>query len=219
MAQRNATPKRLICWDMGNVFLPWDTRPFLEIMAPYTPLPIEELDSRLMKSGLFDKFMVGEYRTQLQFFAAYVKLMEATSALTYEIFVNAWNLIFRQNREIGPLLARIRYGVRMVIISNSDPLMYKHIRAHPEVKRYMSDPSHHFLSHKEGVLKPQPAIFTRTFARTGIPAEAAILVDDVLEHKIAFEALGGTGICWNAHLHPIEELEEALEAHGVFHDK
>jgi len=219
MAQRNPSLKRLICWDMGNVFLPWDITPFTEIIAPYTAFSQEELDARLMKSDIFRKFMTGAYRTEVEFFVAYCALMQARPELTYDTFVNAWHLVFRQNHDLGPLLARIRYNVRMVIISNCDLLMHKHVRAHPLVKRYIADPSNHFLSHQVGFMKPHPTIFTRTFERTGIPAEAAVLIDDMQEHITAFEALGGHGICWNAHIHSIEELEEALAAHGVFHDK
>ena len=216
MTQRGVSPKRLICWDMGNVFLPWDIKHFLETIAPYTPFQVAELDSRLMESNIFTKFMTGECRTQFQFFAAYASLMQTTSALTYAIFRNAWDTIFWQNHDIEPLLAKVRPDVRMVIISNADPLMNKHIRAHPAVKRYIPHPRDHFLSHREGVLKPDPEIFKRAFSRTGIPANEAVLVDDIQEHCTAFENLGGAGICWNAHLNSIRELESALATHGVF---
>jgi len=65
-----------------------------------------------------------------------------------------------------------------------------------------------FCSGDEGVVKPDPAAFEMTLGRLGVEPEAAVFIDDTMEHVKAAEALGLHGICFTT----AEVLSDRLNA-------
>lgn len=218
VTQRNIVPKRMICWDMGNVFLPHDGRRFIRGLAAHSPFSFTAISYIVYEAGLHRDFETGVIPTQYRFYAEVARRVGASDTLDYATFAALYRSIFDVHHEVGQVLAWIRPEIKNVIISNTDPLMYGLIRAHPLVKRHMPHPRDHFLSFKEGRRKPDPEFFLAPSRRHGLSLTHTILVDDNPENVAMFENIGGTGILWNAREHSVRELEFALEPYGVLKD-
>lgn len=106
-------------------------------------------------------------------------------------------------RYIGALRPRYKTG----IISNAWPGIRELHAAHINAAAFDLI----VYSAEAGVAKPAPEIYQRTLGRLGVPAAAAVFVDDVLENVAAAQALGMTGLHYRAGL----DVPAALAALGI----
>jgi putative hydrolase of the HAD superfamily len=107
------------------------------------------------------------------------------------------------------LLSRLRAaGARLHFLSNM-PLPYAaHLdRAHPEVIGHFTSG---LYSAREGLIKPEPALYARAGERFGAPANRLLLIDDMPVNVEAARLHG-----WQAmHFTEAYSCEHALRAHG-----
>jgi putative hydrolase of the HAD superfamily len=64
------------------------------------------------------------------------------------------------------------------------------------------------LSHEVGMRKPEPAIYALAARRLGVPAEACVVVDDLITNVLGARAAGMHAILHEADAPTIAELEE-----------
>jgi putative hydrolase of the HAD superfamily len=64
------------------------------------------------------------------------------------------------------------------------------------------------LSHEVGMRKPEPAIYALAARRLGVPAEACVVVDDLITNVLGARAAGMHAILHDADATTVAELEE-----------
>jgi putative hydrolase of the HAD superfamily len=96
-------------------------------------------------------------------------------------------------------------GMKIGILSNmgEDTLAYMR-----QEFSWLGDFDHHTWSCELGIAKPDPAIYTYTCEKLGVPPGEALFLDDKAENIHAAEAVGLTGIQFRN----IEQLQRELES-------
>ena len=106
--------------------------------------------------------------------------------LPYAEFADIWCDIFAEQREVTGLLDQIATRADLVLLSNTDPLHFDHIRSHYDFLRKFG---HLVLSYEVGYAKPARQIFERAIGMCthGTPI---IYFDDLPEFVAAARACG-----------------------------
>ena len=81
-----------------------------------------------------------------------------------------------RNDELLEFVASLKERYRVAMLSNIGDSMIEYLFPNNELERYFDVV---VLSHNEGIAKPNPAIFTLTAERLGIPAGDCVMIDDI----------------------------------------
>ncbi|MFC9248147.1 HAD family hydrolase [Streptomyces sp. NPDC057136] len=112
---------------------------------------------------------------------------------------------FRADEAVVALLRRVRERVPLVLVTNASVQLEEDLTA-----LGIDDLADHVVSSaREGVAKPDRAIYETAAARAGVPVNRCLFVDDRQENVDAAVALGMTGVLYRelAHLYaPLSAL-------------
>ncbi len=125
----------------------------------------------------------------------------------YPEFVAAWNGILSERTDTIQLVQRLGRHVRLLALSNTNCLHIEQVRS-----RYASLAmlEHWVVSCEVGCRKPDPAIYELALRRAGVPASAAVYIDDLPELVQAGRQAGLTAIRFEG----TDQLQAALRALG-----
>ncbi|MEI4485017.1 HAD-IA family hydrolase [Frigidibacter sp. MR17.14] len=182
------TPAAVV-WDIGNVLIGWQPERFYD-----------ERIGDAARRALFAAVDLHAMHARIDAGAPFRDTVEATAAerpdwaAEIRLWHDRWEdlagpALPRSVRLLQALLAR---GVRCFALSNfaSDPFA-RSLAVHPFLGRF----DRLFLSGPMGVTKPDPAIYARLEAETGIAPAALLFTDDRAENVAAAAARG-----WQTHL-------------------
>jgi epoxide hydrolase-like predicted phosphatase len=109
-------------------------------------------------------------------------------------YVNSYR-IFPQTLEIAAQLKK--KGYKVSLLSNLTPDMRDHIRRGHDVARYFT-PEIYSCDSDVGILKPDPAIYMLTAAKSGAEAAHCLFVDDSRKNTEAANAAGMQSILFES---------------------
>lgn len=210
---------RAVFFDFGNVLITFDFRRFVTQFATHTGVDPEAVHEVLIPpqygyTKFFQDFECGLIGPGA-FFHQLTNALGVAARIDFKTFATMWTgILLRENDALDALLGRITQ--KKFILSNINKLLYGRCMAECVlVKKYFPLHDQRILSYRVGAIKPDHPIYHNAFQRAGVLPEECLFVDDRPENIAAWQALGGHGILYDAHVHSIEELETALTKFGV----
>ncbi len=192
-------------FDLGGVVVEFDADRIVHQVAQLVGRPFDDVQRAVYDPGLLLPFELGQIAPE-----AYYEGLRARLNLTwtYARFVLAWNDIFVENRDVTRILERLRATHRLIALTNTNVLHFEHLRSTvPSLALFHG----YVASCALGVRKPMPEMYQAALAHAGVPAEAALYVDDRPEMVEAGRKAGLTAIRFlNS-----RQLEQDLRAAGV----
>ena len=125
--------------------------------------------------------------------------------ISYEDFLKVWSGLLSANKEIVPLVSRLKEDHRLVLASNTDQIHFTYSKQHFDVLQYI-DPN--FLSYEMGLLKPDPAFFRHVLQSLEATPGECVFIDDVAENVESARSLGITAVQFQSN----ESLQTTLTA-------
>ena len=166
------------------------------LMRTVNPLPRRELDQRfglapggagrlVFESPLWDEVQLGR-TSEAEFWADVGRRLELSAGDLAE-FRRAFWAGDRLDEELVALVRHLRgAGYRTALLSNAPAGLRQHVEQLGIADAFDDV----VVSGCEGLIKPDPALFERTLARLGVPAGAAVFVDDFRVNVAAAAQVG-----------------------------
>lgn len=192
-------------FDLGNVLVRFDHRAAAQTITQGTGASAEDLFRLFFESPLVVQHDEGRISTR-QFYEEVKKLIGLS--LPYDRFLEVWNDIFTEDREMTSLVRRLLPHYPTFLISNTNRPHFDHLR---EIHPVLNELHGWILSYEVGHLKPHPAIYQRVLEMARVPAAEILYVDDredLIEagHRMGFQTHRFSGI---------ERLREDLKSRGM----
>jgi FMN phosphatase YigB (HAD superfamily) len=132
--------------------------------------------------------------------------------LTFDEFCAAWNLALDPELILADaLFEQLGASCRLALLSNTDTLHSEYIERHFSFIRHFPV---RVYSCRIGSSKPTAAIYEETLRRLGVPATAALYIDDVAGFAAAARRLGMDAICFE----DPAQVGRELRLRGLFVD-
>ena len=176
--------KHVLFCDLGNVILPFDFNPAMRKLADLAGVSLEEVKDFLFQPGFQEKYETGKLSSKefLDLIRGKLRLSTPKDQLAW-----VWNDVFSENRAMIEWLESMIGRFPIWGISNTNALHFDFVRQrYPIVRKFTG----WILSYEAGYRKPQPEIFQMALKRSGVSADRAFFVDDLLIHVQAAESVG-----------------------------
>ncbi len=181
---RNDGGVRAFLFDVGNVLFRFDHMRAAAQITNGTQASPQALFQLFFESPLVVDHDEGRISTE-EFFVRLRR--EIGLNLPYGRFLEVWNDIFTEDRQMTALAGRLAERYPCYLISNTNPAHFGFLRARfPILDRFRGS----VLSYEVGHLKPHPAIYRRALELAGLPAGEILYVDDRADLIEAARALG-----------------------------
>jgi len=201
----------LLLFDLGNVIVRVSHAAMAEALAARST-EAEFRDPRRLLALAFDDrdgLTVGFDEGRLTADAFYRAAVERLAlSLSFKEFADCWNAGFEENREVTALIRRLQGRYRLMLLSNTNELHYRHLEPQLPVLSLME---RKILSYEVGMRKPSRAIYDRAISLAGVRPEQIVYIDDVAAYTQAAAQLGIQAITFES----AEQLESALRVRGV----
>jgi putative hydrolase of the HAD superfamily len=201
----------VIIFDLGNVIVRVSHREIAQALSAGSADPrFHNPDAALAAAfndtrGLTVAYEEGRLSTE-EFYRTVTA--EMALSVTPEEFARRWNTSFWEQREVSALIRRLHGRYRLMLLSNTNELHYRHLEPQLPVLSLME---RKILSYEVGMRKPSRAIYDRAIALAGVTPERIIYIDDVAAYTQAAARLGIQAITFES----AEQLESALRVRGV----
>jgi glucose-1-phosphatase len=178
---------RAIVSDLGNVLLHFDHRLITSRLAGHLPGAGWTEEQERSFWPLVRDFEHGSIGSD-NFLQRAGDVLALPSSLDREQFRRLWADIFWPNEEFIALLAGLRERLRLVMLSNTNPLHIEFARERfPELFSLFDDAVY---SYEVSASKPDPAIYRAALAKAGAEAGETLYFDDIAAYVDAASALG-----------------------------
>ena len=148
----------------------------------------EDVQKIVYHDELLFPFELGRIRPQAYYEGLKTKLK---LRWTYEQFLQAWNGIFTENKDVAWLMRRLRERHKLIALTNTNELHINHIKTAIPAFSMFHDC---VASCHVGVRKPDPQIYRLALERAKAQPSTAIYIDDRPELVEAGRSMGLTGI-------------------------
>jgi glucose-1-phosphatase len=201
----------LLLFDLGNVIVRVSHPAMAEALAARSADPRFQDPQRVLAlafddhEGLTVDFDKGRLTTD----AFYRSVADRLAlSLSFEEFAACWNTGFEENVEVTALIRRLLGRYRLMLLSNTNELHYRHLKPRLPVLSLMERT---FLSFELGMRKPDPALYERVITAAGVKPERILYIDDVAAYTRAAADLGMQAITFES----AGQLERALRERGI----
>ncbi len=195
----------LVLCDIGGVVLDLESERLIHQMAQVLACPFEEISTAIYDDQLLLPLELGRISPQQYYDSLTAKLRLPWS---FEQFSGAWNGVLIENPAVVRILERLGRAHRLVALTNTNVLHLAHIKAtFPSLAVFQG----WIASCEVGCRKPDPAIYRLAVDRCGVPAHAAVYIDDRPEMVQAGRAAGLSAVRFEND----RQLEQALGALGL----
>jgi HAD superfamily hydrolase (TIGR01509 family) len=192
--------------DLGKVLVFFDNRIFFRKLEPYSSFSADEMEKQVLRRIEVIESFDGGRLSPREFYEKAVSLLRAD--IDEDLFFRFYNDVFWLNPPAVEVLARLRQGYRMVLLSNTDARRFPFIRENfPEILFFHA----YVLSYEQGCTKPDPKIYEAALQAGGHPPEECVFIDD-LEDNIQTAAEMGIH---TLRMKEDTDLEAELKALGL----
>jgi len=197
---------KAVLFDLGKVLIHFDFDPAFKRLAKHCGRKPEEIRAFFASSELEVLYDGGKI-TSRRFYQEVKRGLKFS--LTYEQFERLWNGIFKPVPGMAALVHRVGRTHRLVLVSNTNAMHFAHVKKrYPVLKKF----SHHILSYKERIRKPDERIYRAALKACRAKAHEVVYIDDREDLTSAAKELG-------FHVHTFKndrpKLEKLLQKHGV----
>lgn len=203
----NASVTRAVLFDLGRVLLDIDLERALQVWAPHSRMPREDLRDRFRFDEPFQRHETGHLDDD-----GYFAHLRQALALDCELPVVRQGfdaIIVGEIQETVRLLEQARTRVPCYAISNTNP---SHLAA---IERgfpgFLPRFTRVFASHQIGHRKPHAAAFEHVLRAIGVPPPEVLLFDDLADNVAAAQVLGLQAVLVTCP----EDVRSALDLRGL----
>jgi putative hydrolase of the HAD superfamily len=200
-------PPRVLLFDLGGVLIDIDFSLALAAWAPYSRLPLVELQQAFRIDVPYERHERGEIAA-----AAYFQHVADTLQLdaTPAQIEAGWNAIFKgEITAARQLVSQLRGRIPCHAFSNTNA---SHMDCLTRLYPALADAFDTiFTSHQIGLRKPARAAFEHICRELATPPEAILFFDDLPENVEAANAAGLRGV----HVRTTEDITAALRRNGI----
>ncbi len=179
------TKPELIIFDLGRVLVDFDFMKVVNGLKKHSPHSPAKIKNFFKTTPLWDRFERGT-ATEKEFFKTLTEELKL-EGLSFSVFLELWNNIFEEMPESVDILRRLRKSYRLAMISNVNPMHWKHVRKN---HKFMDWFEHPIASYAVGHRKPELEIYRLTLRRAKVHPTKAVFIDDVKAHITAARSLG-----------------------------
>ena len=174
---------RTLLVDLGNVLAFFSHEKMCRQLAEVCGVAEAEMHRLLIADGLQWQFETGKISPE-DFAARLADFGDRRPSLPE--LRRAHDDIFRPNTAMVPILNSAKAaGLRLVLLSNTDPWHFSHIRDGEATAELLAGFDAFALSYEAGTLKPGAAIYDRALDFAGCRPEECFYVDDIAEYVTA----------------------------------
>jgi HAD superfamily hydrolase (TIGR01509 family) len=168
---------RSVISDLGQVILFFDNQIFFRKLAEFCSFPAAEIARRVQwHKDLVRSFDTGEIGPE-DFYREVIQRFDAN--VDQKTFFTIYSDIFSLNTPVLDVLADLKGGYRLVLLSNTDIERFGFVRkSFPEI--FIFD--EYVLSFEVGYMKPHPQIYTEALKKARVQAEECVFIDDMEEN-------------------------------------
>ena len=175
-----------IIFDMGNVLVQFRWRQLYREMG-LTGERFERMADATVRNPVWNEIDKGNY-TDEQMLEAFIANAPELEEEIRDLMYNRFRGYLRKFDYTDDWLDGLKSkGYRIYILSN---FSRKGIEDVPEELDYMSKADGAVISYREGLIKPDPAIYRLLFERYGIDPAEAVFIDDTAENIKTAKRLG-----------------------------
>lgn len=201
------SPLKLILCDLGNVLINFDHWLAVEKILAFTDKNLNEIYQFFFDSPLTEQYETGKISSRV-FFENLTRDL-AVSSLSYQAFVDIWNEIFFENKEMTSFLAGLKPRYRLHLLSNINELHCDYVRrAFPESLAIFDGL---FFSHEIGYRKPHLQTYKRSVMDCGYAPEETLYIDDREDLICEAQKLKMRGVVFKG----VASLRASLKKEGV----
>lgn len=196
-------PIKAILWDLGGVLLRTVDPAPREALAARLGTTRRELEQRIFMGEEAQRGQLGQIEGH-----AYWRARGREFGMDYDDFLAAW---FGGDAFDHDLLAAIRAfksNYTIALLSNAFGDLRQWLSAE---EGFMETFDLMVISAEEGLMKPDPAIYTLTLDRLGVAADETAFIDDHRDNIEAAQALGIHAIQFKSREQTLRELATLLE--------
>jgi len=204
-------PVELLLFDLGNVIVRVSHAAMAEALATRSRDPHFQNPRQVLTLAFDDRegLTVGFDEGRLGAEAFHRAVAERLGlSLSLEEFARCWNAGFEENRDVTALIRRLHGRYRVMLLSNTNELHYRHLESRLSVLSLMERT---FLSFELGLRKPDRAIYERVLAESGVAPNRIVYIDDIPAYTRAAADLNIQAITFES----ASQLEAALRVRGV----
>lgn len=196
----------VIVFDLGNVLISFDYKPFIQKLNEIRSNLGDELYSRYRENYHIHRAFEAGLMTEGQFLDT---MSEWTGGLVEkEYFCKIFSDIFTEKKEMTSLLPKLKERYKLVLLSNTNSIHKKYGYEHYPFLKYFDKLC---LSHEIGAVKPEEKIYAAVTGYTKLPPEEHIFIDDIKEY-----AEGAINNGWDAvHFTGYENLLMEFGKRGI----
>ena len=207
---------KAVIFDFGNVIAGFDHHIACRRLMPFTTLSEEEIYELIFESGIEKRYDEGKISTEEFYQLVLSEIQIKEEKLNLFSFGEIWSDIFSINSDIEMMLNKINSQVKLLLLSNTNKLHWKHISRFQIMRRFFSESEELILSFRsDGFRKPDERIFLEGIRKSGYSPKEIIYVDDIPDYVEVFKKLGGEGIVYNCQTDSIRMLQNELSKYGI----
>lgn len=174
-----------VIFDLGNVLLHFNNQLIVERLRPF----VDDLDA--VRAAPAWKELVSSFERgqvdSIAFIEESVRMMH-TDSIDHDRFMSIWNDIFWINEPLAALLPELSGKVRLVLLSNTNPLHIDFLQ-----KRFpvlFDSVSLKIFSHEARMAKPDVGIYREVLKRANVAPEDCLFFDDIEQHVRMAASIG-----------------------------
>ena len=163
---------RAVIVDFGGVICSFDYGIFCTRLADRIGRPAEQILQTAFGGALQVEFESGRL-TGPDYHRRLMDLLDAD--ITYDEFFPMYGDIFTEVPGTADILRRLHSTYPLYLLSDTNEIHFGYVRDKVDVLGLFSDL---VLSHEVGAMKPSPLIYAEVLARSGVPPQACVFIDD-----------------------------------------
>ncbi|MHA1560443.1 MAG: HAD-IA family hydrolase [Alphaproteobacteria bacterium] len=175
-----------VVFDVGRVLARVSYDAIAERLSSHSPMSSGEIRDALVGGDLEQESESGKYDSR-EYFRLVKEQINGAADWTYDQFVSEFSVGLEMTKEGEDALRFASEHARVFLMSNTS---YLHARWMYDQEVLATLPEQHFFSFREGIMKPDPRLWSVFFARTGLAAEQCLFIDDRPENCAGAEELG-----------------------------
>ncbi|MBN1982355.1 MAG: HAD family phosphatase [Chitinivibrionales bacterium] len=185
----NTPDIQAIIFDLGRVLVAIDNTLLAEqLFKGLDAGDLQELGRKTMSDPAMVEFNSGRIGPE-----DFYRQMQRTYHwdLSFDEFCRLWCRIFYTMDGMEPLVTQLNRHVRLGLLSDTDPIHWRHIITTWPWLDIFKKPT---LSFQVGVMKPNPAIYLQAAANVSTPPEQCLYIDDLQDNVDGARAVGMTAL-------------------------
>ena len=197
---------RTIIFDIGNVLTVFGWKDFLRSFG-FDSETEEKVAKATMDNVFWNEFDRGQLSDE-EMLAGFIRNDPSVEKEIRQIFENMHGILTRADYAIPWIRELKAAGYQVLVLSNFSD---KVARDNPDALDFLEYVDGGILSYRDGVIKPDPAIYRLLISRYDLKPEECVFLDDTQKNLDAAEKFGIHTILFRG----MEEAKERLRELGV----